>query len=946
MNKKDILKLAGVKNEKELYSKYKTHEDFLAEHGKTIKKMEMQKAFNGINYTPGQYSNIPSQLGYTNLLGNQVNLQGQAMNKPSVQQSTSGMPNSAFGVGGNKNGLLDKIGGSMGIAQSAGKLVEGIQALGQEKRKKEEAYQWRDVSGLQLQAMNSQEELPERRYVRPEDMKVDELYNPYGEGTNVLQGKNGLSLMNRVGGNQGEIQNTYAPSTLYNNLGYEPLQDSKKQYYLGGKMSQANFGTGLSNFATSGGTDFAGRLITGIGGENAGGNIGGTIGETAGSLIGGPIGGLVGKVGGQIIGGLLDRNPARIKKAQEATNRNIGMMAFGNMPKNSYMENGGWMNPGYNPQLITKFGNVDVTDIHNIATEGMDTLRTGGNIRQNLFTQQSMAMGGDLQVYNGEAESISQNPYLPDGGETVMFRGPSHENGGMPISYGKNPVEVEGGEPAVKLRDGGGQDNLVVFGNLPITPQYASILGDKDAKGKKFKNYIADLSKKEASYTDTINKSTKKAADLNVNNSFDKLSLSSYQANLLGGNMQYKNIADKKNNAAALQDAINKTAEENNIEADALALGKIKKAKKGVSIPKAETGVPLKPTTGNPYNPWIYGDNTPNTVFLPDYYEYGPESEMPISTPQYTSTSNVPQFRTSKKSSPLNTRFTKESWANDAEERPLPTLGRNTNIDPRMMQEMGIQPMNEPSKFNTSSATNKEEQIDPSTTKKPFDWMNIANQMIPYLRPSDTEGLNPQQLMGEMYALSQNQLEPVQAQTFQPQLSSPYDISLNDQIASVDNQARAAIKAAGNNPAAQAQIMAQATDAKNKILGEQFRMNQTQKAQTYGKNIDLMNESKLRNLGILGQQYERQAQAKSNTKALTQAALSSISDKYLKNKLENKQLQTMENLYNYRYDDKGRLINMNQLFQPVIPTVGANTVPEEKKKEKRNGAIVKAIKNL
>ncbi len=35
-----------------------------------------------------------------------------------------------------------------------------------------------------------------------------------------------------------------------------------------------------------------------------------------------------------------------------------------------------------------------------------------------------------------------------------MFRGPSHENGGMPIEYGSSPVEVEGGEPAVKLQDG------------------------------------------------------------------------------------------------------------------------------------------------------------------------------------------------------------------------------------------------------------------------------------------------------------------------------------------------------------------------------------------------------------------------------------------------------------------------------------------------------------
>jgi hypothetical protein len=38
----------------------------------------------------------------------------------------------------------------------------------------------------------------------------------------------------------------------------------------------------------------------------------------------------------------------------------------------------------------------------------------------------------------------------------------------------------------------------------------------------------------------------------------------------------------------------------------------------------------------------------------------------------------------------------------------------------------------------------------------------------------------------------------------------------------------------------------------------------------------------LKNIGLYDQQYIRQSQAKSNTKAITQAALSSIADKYSK----------------------------------------------------------------
>jgi hypothetical protein len=70
----------------------------------------------------------------------------------------------------------------------------------------------------------------------------------------------------------------------------------------------------------------------------------------------------------------------------------------------------------------------------------------------------------------------------------------------------------------------------------------------------------------------------------------------------------------------------------------------------------------------------------------------------------------------------------------------------------------------------------------PKTNEEEFNWMNVVNQILPYVRPTDAEALDPRQLSGEMLALAQNQLEPVQAQTFQPQLSTPYDISLQDVI--------------------------------------------------------------------------------------------------------------------------------------------------------------------
>jgi hypothetical protein len=471
-------------------------------------------------------------------------------------------------------------------------------------------------------------------------------------------------------------------------------------------------------------------------------------------------------------------------------------------------------------------------------------------------------------------------------------------------------VEVERGEPAVQLRNGSDGDNsLTVYGNLKVPKFGAEMIGVPKAAGKKFKNYVADLSKTEQKQNKLIDKSVTELDNLNVTSPYDLLTFESLKANAYGGNQTLKTIADEKIKLADLQSAINDTAEEYNLVADDLAQGKVKQAKKGTSIKKAQGGKDI------------------SNKISRDALELEPRVRLMLEK----QLDNLPDDK-------LATILAKERKPDFS----IPKI-------PERVDKAGLKQRPEP---------NKEE----------FDWMNVVNQVLPYVRPTDAEALDPRQLSGEMLALAQNQVEPVQAQTFQPQLTTPFDISLQENLNQNQADYRAAQRMIGYNPAAQFALNAQKYAANQKVLGEQFRLNQGMKNQVYAENRNLLNQAGAQNLGILGEQYVRQQQALSNTKATAQAALNSISAKYLQNQAENRALQTYENLYNYRFDPRFRAMNMNPLAQFTTEGSGSsgtpfeNMTPEEielyakqlkvaqdkqKKMAKgKNGALVKAIKSM
>ena len=410
------------------------------------------------------------------------------------------------------------------------------------------------------------------------------------------------------------------------------------------------------------------------------------------------------------------------------------------------------------------------------------------------------------------------------------------------------------------------------------------------------------------------------------------------EASIKGGNIKLKEIADKKIKAAGLQNAINETAEEYGLVADDLARGKVKVNKEalqeyaeyGKTIKKAQEGDKVIKGRGDKWSYTKAGD-TGNPIWDdPKRYEqeWTPSVKTALSDKErakkmldYINNSYGNESNKVKKG--LNKFSTDEEKINF-----LITQGTNKEVGPiHHVIDAAI-------KYTTPGITTalKEEpelvkEETPETQPIPYKrnvLMDIYNQALPYIRRMPDEQLDPRQLYGEMYGLASNELEPVDAQFYRPQLDVPYDISLQDQRNEVTAQTRAAQRMMGYNPAAQAMIAAQAYEPLNKITGEEFRLNQAMKDRVYSGNRATLNDAQLKNLAIADTQYQRQAQAKSNTKAIAQAALQSIGDKYVQNALENRKERIQSNLYpQFSFDREGRAINTGQLTQFNIPTVGS-----------------------
>ena len=596
--KAQILKIAGVKNDKEFYKKFPTEEAFMKKHGKELKKADpgikmpkkMPVNIPGLPTLKNTFSSTPSfgatAKAYAKNVGNDVLKGLKAVAEPADISTPAGLA-----------GMIGGIGAGIQQINETDKAIKQNQLYGK-------------VSDVVLQAQRSRPERSKNKYVRPED-QLFENANPLGTGTNYLAAANGAMIP----GNPTEIQNTYAPNVMYSDLGYEPLNESNlKQYKKGGKLRKAQGGEALGMADTLADVSRASGQLGGF----LGGQWSGTGGETGGYTKALSSFGIL----GGIAGGLLDAPQIKRKQQAQAYLKNNNELIQGQnqiqgfqQANDAYVKDGGhmssykeggWVSHDWQPQVITTFGEHKLKDLLKPPHDA-DMLRAGGHLK--YYTPPSaeamntgkaeygsqMAFGGDVRVANGYMKPLSN--------DLVEAIGPSHKDGGMPMSNGDNQVEMEGKETIRKksYADGGAtnDESVTIFGNRFINKDAAEFIGVK--AGKKFKTQSKELALDQTKFQ---KKSLQNFEDANSIEVTDMISQIAQRTKLLNGQAFEAKSNMAKDTLDKLEFYQNETgdlAEANGFEINALDKGILKpikedgKAKFGAKMETAQKGKSVDP---------------------------------------------------------------------------------------------------------------------------------------------------------------------------------------------------------------------------------------------------------------------------------------------------------------------------------------------------------------
>lgn len=582
-------------------------------------------------------------------------------------------------------------------------------------------------------------------------------------------------------------------------------------------------------------------------------------------------------------------------------------------------------------QRLGKIGNSPLTmyrsspDANSQARQGIQN----GNAIASTSQLPAMEDGGSVDVnrviphplkfhYGGGADVISNNPYA---GPTMEFKGPSHEDGGIGMSYGGNKVEVEGGETGVVDQDG----DFNVMGNM-VFP----------GTNTKFKALSKKIATQENSANRKLDKGSKLMDEADPDDSYDYLRFNSGRALTIGADMRMKRLAGAREKLGDIQKTILDTADRLNIDPDDLSQGKYT-AKKGMKINYADGGVVGDPDDGkklsrsdrnhNPgnikYGLWAkqHGatgqDKDGFAVFDEDNVGLGAMTSL-LQSKGYNnlSVSDAIKKWTAGKPYQYNLGSLASKRVGDLNQDEFNNVvstmrqGEGTRYGVPSQVTTPPSPTRPSTPISPAPPTIKYNPDQPATDRfhtnyyqaegddKPLPDLSSNEPNIPSSARDNKLGFG--QVAPEVYSIATNRQVPVPTQKFQPTLFQPYSVSFQDRINNNQDTFSAIAKATDYNPTALSALGAQKYEADNAVKADEFRTNQAISSDITNRNVSLLNDAQLKNLQFADTQMVRQATARSKTKAQTQEALNSVSSKILQNNLENKRMELYEPLFDYR----------------------------------------------
>jgi hypothetical protein len=492
-------------------------------------------------------------------------------------------------------------------------------------------------------------------------------------------------------------------------------------------------------------------------------------------------------------------------------------------------------------------------------------------------------------------------------------------------------------------------DGAVVYGNLNTNKDLLEQFQLPEKYANKKVKYIVnkEIVPKEQKYTAELEKVV--TDDSFDNSKFGALDKKTKEIKKIGLNMKLKKLAEDKENLAAYQDHIHKSTDfltnllgkevsqekfaKNGEVSHTLAKGEIsQKAKNGKTLYKAAYGTTTDETTipiGNVKSSEAM-ENVPKGQRIKGKYYGNVTDESYAKLKENNPWFEWDKFDPSKKGEVE--RFQKEfnlaskltgSKARLTEDDKLgeQTASAKVNLN-------NASPATTPS---TAAATKPAAtELEPiEETEKGFPWgsaiSSIARGLYPAFNMPIGSQINP-----ELYAMADNNVEGLYAPHMYSMLETPYKYSADRDKNAILSQARQAVKNAGNNPAAQAAIMAQVADAIGQVSSKEYDINQQQYQGVYNRNIGTVNQDRARNLGLDMDSAMKLSQAKSNLQAKKLAAMTSAEAKIAANKRENMEYNIgMAEHPDFTFGPDGRIIKLPRYVE--FDTTGKGVASNSKK---------------